>query len=73
MRIETHNREHSHRKDYWYVELRSLGIEPKRPTELNDNDELGKLAVNIKQTMFQDYKTAFNDKTVDESHFDYII
>jgi hypothetical protein len=78
MRIETHNREHSHRKDCWYSELRSLGIEPlgiepKRPTELNDIEELGKLADNIKQTMFQDYETAFNDETVDESHFDYII
>ena len=73
MRIETHETEHSHRKDYWYAELRSLGIEPKRPTELNDNEELGNLTNNIKQTMFQDYKTAYSDKTVDESHFDYII
>ena len=70
---ETYPIEHSHRKDYWYAELRSLGIEPKRTTDLNDNAELAGLANNIKQTMFQDYKSAYGDKQIDESHFDYII
>jgi hypothetical protein len=65
--------DHSHKKDYWYAELRSLGIEPARTSDLNDRTELGALANTIKQTMFQDYKSAYSDKPIDESHFDYII
>jgi hypothetical protein len=47
---------------YWQNELDSLGIEPKRKTELNDKEELEKLADIIKQTMFQDYKVAYSEK-----------
>ena len=40
---------------YWQNELESLGIEPKRKKELNDNkEELENLADIIKQAMFQD-------------------
>jgi hypothetical protein len=41
------------------VELRSLGVEPKRRSEFNDEQELEKLAENIKQSMLQDYRTAY--------------
>ena len=44
----------------WNDELRSLGIEPKRHNELNDNDELENLADIIKLSMYQDYKTAYS-------------
>ena len=37
---------------YWQNELDSLGIEPKQKTELNDEEELEKLADIIKQAMF---------------------
>jgi hypothetical protein len=37
---------------YWQNELDSLGIEPKRKTELNDAEELENLADIIKQAMF---------------------
>lgn len=47
---------------YWQNELDSLGIEPKRKTELNDEEELEKLADIIKQAMFQDYKVAYSEK-----------
>jgi hypothetical protein len=47
---------------YWQNELDSLGIEPKRKTELNDEEELEKLADIIKQAMFQDYKIAYSEK-----------
>ena len=47
---------------YWQNELYSLGIEPKRKTELNDEEELEKLADIIKQAMFQDYKIAYSEK-----------
>jgi hypothetical protein len=47
---------------YWQNELDSLGIEPKRKTELNDEEELEKLADIIKQAMFQDYKVGYSEK-----------
>jgi hypothetical protein len=47
---------------YWLNELDSLGIEPKRKTELNDKEELENLADIIKQAMFQDYKIAYSEK-----------
>jgi hypothetical protein len=47
---------------YWLNELDSLGIELKRKTELNDEEELEKLADIIKQAMFQDYKVAYSEK-----------
>jgi hypothetical protein len=47
---------------YWQNELDSLGIEPKRKTELNDEEELEKLADIIKQAMFQDYEVAYSEK-----------
>ena len=45
--------------DYWWNELKSLGIEPKRHNELNDDEELENLADIIKLSMYQDYKTAY--------------
>jgi hypothetical protein len=47
---------------FWQNELDSLGIKPKRKTELNDKEELEKLADIIKQAMFQDYKVAYSEK-----------
>ena len=48
---------------YWQNELESLGIiEPKQKKELNDEEELEKLADIIKQAMFQDYKIAYSEK-----------
>ncbi len=48
---------------YWQNELDSLGIEPKRKNELNDNkEELENLADIIKQAMFQDYKVAYSEE-----------
>jgi hypothetical protein len=47
---------------YWQNELDSLGIEPKQKAELNDKEELEKLADIIKQAMFQDYKVAYSEK-----------
>ena len=47
---------------YRLNELDSLGIEPKRKTELDDAEELENLADIIKQAMFQDYKIAYSEK-----------
>lgn len=65
--------EHADKQDYWLSELESLGIDPERKNELNDKEELQALAENIKETYYQDYKTTYGDKEVDESNFDYII
>jgi hypothetical protein len=49
------------RKDHHlWDELRSLGIEPKRHNELNDDNELENLADILKLSMYQDYKTAYS-------------
>jgi hypothetical protein len=50
------------KKGYWQNELDSLGIEPKRKKELNDDEELENLADIIKQAMYQDYKIAYSEK-----------
>jgi hypothetical protein len=46
----------------WYLltELESLGIEAKRMSELNDKQELQNLVENIKQTLYQEYKTQYS-------------
>jgi hypothetical protein len=53
---EIFEKEHIDKKEYLKNELKSLGIEPKRKDQLNDNEELQNLSDNIKQAMFQDYK-----------------
>lgn len=45
-------------------ELESLGIRSKRFNELNDTYEVNNLVENLKQTLFQDYKSSFQDNYV---------
>jgi hypothetical protein len=59
---EIFEKEHIDKKEYLKNELKSLGIESKRKSQLNDNEELQTLSDNIKQAMFQDYKTAYSEK-----------
>ena len=47
--------------DRWIEELRSLGVAAKKTNALNNSKELQDLADNIKQTMYQDYKTAYTE------------
>jgi hypothetical protein len=68
-----HRSHYNNNYHWWHYELQSLGIEPKRKNELNDKEELEALADTIKQVYYQDYKAAYGDKEIDESHFDYII
>lgn len=44
---------------YWFNELDSLGIHPKRKNELNDSKEMEDLVENVKQTMLQEYRSAY--------------
>ena len=47
---------------YWQTELRSLGVEPKRRNELNDKNALKDLTDNLKQNLYQEYKSAYDKK-----------
>ena len=47
--------------DSWLSELRSLGINAKKTNVLNDKGELQALTDNIKQGLYQDYKTAYGE------------
>jgi hypothetical protein len=49
-------------EEEWYLlkEIESLGIEAKRISELNDKQELRDLVENIKQTLYQEYKTHYS-------------
>jgi hypothetical protein len=51
-----------HKIGYWESDLRSLGIVPTRKNDLNDEAELQNLADNLKDSMYQDYKTAYGTK-----------
>ena len=69
----THTYQAHNGKGYWINELESLGISPKKINDYlnngNNNDEeeasvieLADLVENIKQTMYQEYKTAFSER-----------
>jgi hypothetical protein len=45
-------------------ELESLGIRSKKLNELNDVYEVKNLVENIKQTLFQDYKSSFRENDI---------
>lgn len=45
-------------------ELESLGIRSKKLNELNDVYEVKNLVENIKQTLFQDYKSSFQENDI---------
>jgi hypothetical protein len=68
-----HNELAHNRKGYWINELESLGISPKKINDYlnngnnNNNEgvsiaELTDLVENIKQTMYQEYKTAYSER-----------
>ena len=48
----------------WVSELELLGIRSKKLNELNDVYEVKNLVENIKQTLFQDYKSSFQENVV---------
>jgi hypothetical protein len=67
----THADQGHNGKAYWINELESLGISPKKINDYLNNGkkgeeismaELADLVENIKQTMYQEYKTAYSDR-----------
>ena len=65
---EAFMKEHPDRKNFWENELKSLGIEPKRENELNDRAELAALTEIIRQVYYQDYKTAYEESSSNNTH-----
>ena len=67
----THTYQAHNGKGYWINELESLGLSPKKINDYLNNGnnekgvsikELADLVENIKQTMYQEYKTAFSER-----------
>ena len=53
--------EYPERYNWWVNELESLGISAtKKKLVPNDKTEIRNLTENIKQTLYQDYKTAYS-------------
>ena len=52
--------EHPQRYGCWISELSSLGIKRMRRNDMKDRKEITDLTENIKQTLFQEYKTVYN-------------
>lgn len=48
----------------WISELDSLGIKSKKLNELNDVYEVKNLVENIKQILFQDFKSSYQDNVL---------
>jgi hypothetical protein len=69
MRIKLDNtsikKEFPEKYSWWLNELDSLGLTVKKANDLNDIREVRSLADNIKQVLFQDYKTRYNERSED--------
>jgi hypothetical protein len=58
-------KERTEKYSWWLNELNSLGFAVKKANGLNDIREVSSLADNIKQVLFQDYKTHCNERSED--------
>ena len=56
-------KEYPEKYSWWLNELESLGLAVKKATDINDILEVSSLTDSIKQVMFQDYKTCYNEET----------
>jgi hypothetical protein len=52
-------KEHPEKYGWWISELNSLGIKSMRRNDMNDRKEITDLTENIKQALFQEYKTVY--------------
>ena len=52
-------KEHPEKYGWWISELDSLGIKRMRTSDMKDRKEIIDLTKNIKQTLFQVYKTIY--------------
>jgi nucleoside diphosphate kinase len=62
--------EHADKKGYWINELESLGISPEEiekdyyESESNCITELADHVKNIKQALYQEYKTSYSERMI---------
>ena len=52
-------KEHPQKYGWWIGELDSLGIKRIKRNDMNDRKEITDLTENIKQALFQEYKTVY--------------
>jgi hypothetical protein len=62
----TSTKEYPEKYSWWLNELESLGLAVKKANDLNDITEVSSLTDSIKQVMFQDYKTCYNEETEED-------
>ena len=53
-------KEHPENYGWWISELDSLGIKRIKRNDMKDRKEITDLTKNIKQSLFQEYKTVYN-------------
>ncbi|HYX55572.1 MAG TPA: hypothetical protein VE818_05395 [Nitrososphaeraceae archaeon] len=53
-------KEHPQKYGWWISELSSLGIKRIKRNDMNDRKEITDLTQNIKQALFQEYRTVYN-------------
>ena len=58
-------KESEEKYSWWLNELNTLGLAVKKANDLNDIREVSSLADNIKQVLFQEYKTRYNERSED--------
>jgi len=57
--------EHTERYAWWLIELESLGISTLEKNGLNNRKEAGDLMEAVKQTLYEEYLQAYNEKITD--------
>ena len=58
--IMSAKKEHPENYGWWISELDSLGIKRIKRIDMKDRKEITDMTENIKQTLFQEYKTVYN-------------
>ena len=53
-------KEHQENYGWWISELDSLGIKRIKRNDMKDRKEITDMTENLKQTLFQEYKTVYN-------------
>ena len=53
-------KEHPENYGWWINELDSLGIKRIKRNDMKDRKEITDMTENIKQTLFEEYKTVYN-------------
>jgi hypothetical protein len=56
----SNKKEHPEKYGWWISELDSLGIKRIRRNDMKDRKQITDLTENTKQTLFQEYKTVYN-------------